>query len=164
MKLLPRFLLGTMDERHAMNTTRVSYTLASTLESIHKAEQAAAELSARTGFDAEECGRIAIAVREATANAVMHGNRYDPNKRVTISFERASNALTVVVSDEGPGLDPARLPDPLAPENLLKQSGRGIFLIQSFMDEVRFRNISPGTELTMIKFVLDHGSTEEANL
>jgi serine/threonine-protein kinase RsbW len=147
-----------------MNTTRVSYTLASTLESIYKAEQAAAELSARTGFDAEECGRITIAVREATANAVIHGNRYDPNKRVTISFERAPNALTVVVSDEGPGLDPARLPDPLAPENLLRKSGRGIFLIQSFMDEVRFRSISPGTELTMIKFVLDHGSTEETIL
>jgi serine/threonine-protein kinase RsbW len=164
MKLLPRFLMGAMDKRHAMNTTRVSYTLESTLESVYKAEQAAAELAARTGFDGEECGRITIAVREATANAVIHGNLYDPSKRITVSFESAPNALTVVVSDEGPGLDPVLLPDPLAPENLLRQSGRGIFLIKSFMDEVRFRSISPGTELTMIKFVLDRGSTEEANL
>ncbi|MGA3125813.1 MAG: ATP-binding protein [Candidatus Korobacteraceae bacterium] len=162
MKLLPR-LLGTMDEHHAMTTTRVSYTLESTLESIHKAEQAAAELAAKTGFDAEECGRITIAVREATANAVLHGNHWDPNKHVTVSFESAPSALTVMVSDEGPGLDPALLPDPLAPENLLRQSGRGIFLIKSFMDEVRFRSISPGTELTMIKFVLAHGSSEEGN-
>lgn len=53
--------------------------------------------------------------------------------------------------DEGKGLDPEEIPDPLAPENLLKQSGRGIFLIRAFMDEVRFRNMEPGTEVTLIK-------------
>ncbi len=94
-----------------------------------------------------------MAVREATVNAVLHGNRYDPAKRVTVSFESTAEALTIAVRDEGPGLDPATLPDPLAPENLLKQSGRGIFLIRTFMDEIHFRNLSPGTEITMIKFV-----------
>jgi serine/threonine-protein kinase RsbW len=142
-----------MDKRHAMNATRVSYTLESTLASVNKAEQAATEVAAKSGFDEDECGRIAMAVREATVNAVLHGNRYDPTKRVTVSFESTPETLTVAVRDEGPGLDPATLPNPLAPENLLRQSGRGIFLIRAFMDEIRFRDMAPGTEITMIKFV-----------
>ncbi len=154
-----------MDECHAMNATRVSYTLESSLASVNKAEQAAAEISAKSGFDEDESGRIAMAVREATVNAVLHGNRYDPSKRVTVSFESTPETLTISVRDEGPGLDPATLPDPLAPENLLKQSGRGIFLIRAFMDEIRFRAMSPGTEITMIKFVrgADRDGNKEAN-
>ena len=142
-----------MEKRHAMNATRVSYTLESTLASVNKAEQAAAEVAAKSGFDPDESGRIAMAVREATVNAVLHGNHYDSAKRVTVSFETTADALTVAVRDEGPGLDPATVPDPLAPENLLKQSGRGIFLIRAFMDEIHFRALSPGTEITMVKFV-----------
>ncbi len=154
-----------MDERHAMNAPRVSYTLESTLASVNKAEQAATEVAAKSGFDEDESGRIAMAVREAAVNAVLHGNRYDPNKRVTVSFESTPAKLTVSVRDEGPGLDPASLPDPLAPENLLKQSGRGIFLIRAFMDEISFRTLSPGTEITMIKFVRGPGrdGNKEAN-
>ena len=76
---------------------------------------------------------------------------------MTISFETTPEALTVAVRDEGEGLDPATLPDPLAPENLLKQSGRGIFLIRAFMDEIHFRTLSPGTEITMIKYVRGPG-------
>jgi serine/threonine-protein kinase RsbW len=150
-----------MDRIHAMNATRVSYTLESTLASVNKAEQAAADVAARSGFDQDDCGRIAMAVREAAVNAVLHGNRYDLNKRVNVSFETTPDTLTVAVRDEGPGLDPATLPDPLAPENLLKQSGRGIFLIRAFMDEVRFRSLSPGTEITMTKFVRGPGREDE---
>jgi serine/threonine-protein kinase RsbW len=150
-----------MDKRHAMSASRVSYTLESTLASVDKAEQAAAEVAAKSGFDEDECGHIAMAVREAAVNAVLHGNHYDPAKRVTVSFESTPDTLTVAVRDEGAGLDPATLPNPLAPENLLKQSGRGIFLIRAFMDEIRFRAVSPGTEITMIKFV--RGSDREGN-
>lgn len=148
-----------------MNATRVSYTLDSSLASVNKAEQAAGELAAKSGFDEDECGRIAMAVREATVNAVLHGNKYEEAKRVTVSFETTPEAMTVSVRDEGTGLDPESVPDPLAPENLLKQSGRGIFLIRAFMDEVRFRSMSPGTEITMIKHVRgdDRGGMKEAN-
>jgi serine/threonine-protein kinase RsbW len=148
-----------------MNATRVSYTLDSTLASVNKAEQAAAEVAAKLCFDPDDCGRISMAVREATVNAILHGNRYDPSKRVTISFESTPEALTVAVRDEGEGLDPTTLPNPLAPENLLKQSGRGIFLIQTFMDEIHFRNLSPGNEITMIKFIraAGHGGNKEDN-
>ena len=150
-----------------MNATRVSYTLESTLESVNKAEQAAAEVAAKSGFDEDECGRIAMAVREATVNAVLHGNHYDPAKRVTVSFESTPERLTASVRDQGSGIDPATLPNPLAPENLLRQSGRGIFLIRAFMDEICFRDMSPGTEITMIKFVRgpvrDGNGNKEAN-
>ena len=136
-----------------MNATRVSYTLESSLESVNKAEQAARDLAVKAGFDEEETDRVAMSVREATVNAVLHGNQYDPKKRVTVAFEVTPESLSVSVRDEGKGLDPGSVPDPLAPENLLKQSGRGIFLIRAFMDEVRFRNMDPGTEITLIKRV-----------
>jgi serine/threonine-protein kinase RsbW len=93
-----------------MNATRVSYTLESTLASVNKAEQAAGEIAAKSGFDEDECGRISMAVREATVNAILHGNRYDPSKRVTIAFECTPETLTVAVRDEGTGLDPAARP------------------------------------------------------
>ena len=144
-----------------MNATRVSYTLESTLASVNKAEQAAAEIAAKSGFDEDDCGRISMAVREATVNAILHGNRFDPAKRVTLAFQSTPDAVTVAVRDEGAGLDPSTVPDPLAPENLLRESGRGIFLIRAFMDEVHFRDLSPGNEITMIKFV--RGSVRDGN-
>jgi len=136
-----------------MNATRVSYTLDSTLESVNKAESAATDIATKSGFDEDEVQRISMAVREAAVNAVLHGNAYDPKKRVTIQFETTPKTLTVSVRDEGKGLNPEEVPDPLAPDNLLKQSGRGIFLIRAFMDEVKFRNMNPGTEITLIKHV-----------
>ena len=93
-------------------------------------------------------------------NAVLHGNGYDPAKQVSVSFENTGKSLVFTVSDQGEGLDPEKIPDPLAPENLLRGTGRGIFLIRSFMDEVHFRQLHPGTELTLIKHL---GSTASAN-
>ncbi|HET9743713.1 MAG TPA: ATP-binding protein [Terriglobales bacterium] len=136
-----------------MTSERVSYTLDSSLDSVNKAEQTAEELAAKMPFDDEECHRIAMAVREAAVNAVLHGNAYDPNKKMTVSFENTGDTLKIVIADQGRGLDEKDIPDPLAEENLLKQSGRGIFLIRSFMDEVRFRNLAPGTEITLIKHI-----------
>jgi serine/threonine-protein kinase RsbW len=136
-----------------MTAMRVSYRMDSTLESVNQAEELATKVSIKAGFDEESVNRISMAVREAAVNAVLHGNAYDPQKKITVGFESNSSALTITVSDEGRGLNPDNIPDPLTPENLLKQSGRGIFLIRAFMDEVRFRNLDPGTEITMIKNV-----------
>ena len=138
---------------YTMTANRVSYTLDSTLDSVNKVEQAAEELAAKAGFSEDDRHHIAMAVREAAVNAVLHGNAYDPNKKMTVSFENTGRSLVITVSDQGRGLDPSALPDPLSPENLLKQSGRGIFLINSFMDEVRIRTLDPGTEITLIKHV-----------
>jgi serine/threonine-protein kinase RsbW len=138
-----------------MCAERVSYTLDSTLETVNSAEETACRLAAEAGFDDEEVMKISMAVREAAVNAVLHGNGYDPGKKVTLAFERTARDLVITVRDQGKGLDLSRVPDPLAPENLMKTSGRGIFLIRSFMDVVEIHPSQTGTELKMIKHV--HG-------
>ena len=132
-------------------TSRVSFSLDSNLDSVNKIEQTAEQYAERAGFDEDTAAHIAMAAREAAVNAVMHGNSYDPEKHVDVVFETTPESLTMRVSDQGPGLDPDTIPDPLAPENILRGSGRGIFLIRAFMDEVHFRQLHPGTELTLIK-------------
>ena len=130
---------------------RLSLQLKSTMESVAEIEAAAEKLAAEAGLDEDQRFHIAMAAREAAVNAVLHGNDYDPAKRVSASFENTGSALVITIADQGKGLDPDSLPDPLAPENLLRGTGRGIFLIRSFMDEVQFRQLHPGTELTLVK-------------
>jgi serine/threonine-protein kinase RsbW len=132
-------------------TGRLSFSLTSTMESVAKVEAAAEKLAAEAGLDEDERFHVTMAVREAAVNAVLHGNEYDPAKRITVSFENTGAALVFTIADQGKGLNPETLPDPLAPENLLRGTGRGIFLIRSFMDEVHFRQLHPGTELTLVK-------------
>src|SRR5499427_71188 len=139
-----------------MTQNRVSYTLDSTLETVDSAERAAGQIATEAGFDEEEVMRISMAVREAAVNAVLHGNAYDPGKKVKLDFEQTSSDLVITIRDQGKGLDLSKIPDPLAPENLLKTSGRGIFLIRSFMDEVEIHRTQTGTEIKLIKHV--HGS------
>ena len=136
-----------------MTEQRVSYTLDSTLETVDSAEQAASRMAVEAGFGDEEVMQISMAVREAAVNAVLHGNAYDPGKKVSLEFERTERDLVITIRDQGKGLDPARIPDPLAPENLLKTSGRGIFLIRSFMDEVQIHPSHSGTEIKLVKHV-----------
>jgi serine/threonine-protein kinase RsbW len=136
-----------------MTGDRVSYTLGSNLESVNQAETEAERFAAAAGFQGDELQEIAMAVREATINAVIHGNANDPTKTVDLTLERKPGRLEITVRDQGKGFNIDRVPDPLAPENLLKQSGRGIFLIRTYMDEVRFRNLAPGTEMVLIKRV-----------
>jgi len=123
------------------------------MESVSEIEAAAEKSAAEAGLDEDESFRVTMAVREAAVNAVLHGNEYDPSKQVTASFEIAGDKLVVTIADEGKGLDPDTLPDPRAPENLLRGTGRGIFLIRSFMDEVHFRLLHPGTEMTLVKYL-----------
>jgi len=130
---------------------RMTFSLSSTMESVAEVESAADKLAEEAGLDEDERFHVAMAVREAAVNAVLHGNDYDPAKTITVSLENTGSSLVFSIADQGKGLDPDTLPDPLAPENLLRGTGRGIFLIRSFMDEVKFRQLYPGTELTLIK-------------
>jgi len=118
-------------------------------------------MAAKAGFADDDRHRISMAVREAAVNAVLHGNAYNPAKKVRVSFENTGEALVITIADEGPGLREEDVPNPLAPENLLKQSGRGIFLMRSFMDEVRFQTLAPGTEITLIKHVPGDSAGQE---
>ena len=132
---------------------RLHLTLESTTESVNEIEAAAERLATEASLDEDECFHVSMAAREAAVNAVLHGNQYSPAKQVDASFENTGAALVITISDQGPGLDPATIPDPLAPENLLRGSGRGIFLMRSFMNEVNFRQLHPGLELTLVKYL-----------
>ena len=131
----------------------VERTFDSTLESVDSAEELVAGIAGRAGFHEEDLLKIGMAVREAMVNAVVHGNRYAAHKKVRLLASSGVGRLTVKVADEGDGFDIEHLPDPLAPENLLRSSGRGIFLIRSFMEEVRMRRLETGgIELTLVKY------------
>ena len=141
----------------AISRGRRSFRLNSTMESVGEVEAAADQLATEAGLDEDQRFYIAMAVREAAINAVLHGNGYDPSRQIDVSLENTGTALVFVIADQGPGLDPDQLPDPLAPENLLRGTGRGIFLIRSLMDETHFRQLHPGTELTLIKHLAPTG-------
>lgn len=136
----------------------LALTLASELATIDVVEQTAEQFALRAGFDESTASSIAMVSREAAVNAVVHGNRYDPAKRVAANFALRDDALEVKIADQGGGMDPDAIADPLAPENLLRSSGRGVFLMRAIMDEVHFRQLDPGTEVTLIK----HKITREA--
>jgi serine/threonine-protein kinase RsbW len=104
------------------------------------------------GFDEDDLHRISVAVRESLVNAVVHGNRYNANKKVHLSVAASRGELTIRVADEGEGFDVRALPDPLAEENLLRQSGRGILLMRAFVDEFEIRRgAERGTEIRLVK-------------
>ena len=125
--------------------------LPSELSTVETVEAKAEEYARKAGFDEDTACQIAMISREAAANAVLHGNRQDPEKKVHASFSLTGETLTIQVADQGAGFDPSAVPDPLSPEGLLKPSGRGIFLMRAIMDEVNFRQLSPGTEITLVK-------------
>jgi serine/threonine-protein kinase RsbW len=107
-------------------------------------------------FDEDAVHWVGVAVRESVINAIKHGNREDRGKLVTIEFAfipaEAPTELVVRVIDQGEGFEPTEVADPLAPENMLKSSGRGIFFMRSFMDDVQLqRGSEGGMEVRMVK-------------
>ena len=133
----------------------IDLVLDSTLESVDKAERAALDLAQESGFGEEDLDRIGMSVRECVVNAVVHGNRYNSHKKVHLSVARTPGRFTVRVADQGEGFNPEELPDPLAGDNLLRHSGRGIFLMKAFMDDLQVRSLGPaGTEVILVKNVV----------
>jgi serine/threonine-protein kinase RsbW len=129
------------------------------MESVSEVEALAEKIAVEAGLDEDASFHVTMAVREATVNAVLHGNEYDPAKHITFGWDTTPRELTFTIADEGRGVDPDKLPDPRDEENLLRGTGRGIFLIRSFMDEVHFRQLHPGTELTLVKHLAPSGET-----
>jgi serine/threonine-protein kinase RsbW len=134
-----------------MRADYVNYTFDSTLGSVNYIEGKAREFAAAQGYENRELENVGAAVREAATNAVLHGNRCDPNKKIHLAMRHRFGSIEILLRDEGKGFDYEHLPDPLAPENLLKPSGRGVFLMRSYMDEVSFRHTRAGTEVKLVK-------------
>ena len=130
----------------------VDTLLDSTLESVDRAEELVVEAAKKAGIEEDDALSLGMAVRECTVNAVVHGNRYNAHKKVRFAVASDGQRFTVWIGDEGEGFDFDSIPDPLAPENLMRTSGRGIFLIRSFMDDFQMRRLeSGGTEVTLVK-------------
>jgi serine/threonine-protein kinase RsbW len=126
--------------------------LSSRIESIDEAAMAAAQAATESGVGEDSLFGIDLAMREAMANAVKHGNKLDETKKVRISFEKKPDAFEITIRDEGEGFDFENLPDPTDPANLLKASGRGAFLMRNFMDEVQWQlHPQGGTVVKMTK-------------
>lgn len=134
-------------------TRSAQLQLLSRYENIELAEGMLAELCAGEQVDDEFVYWVGMALREAVANAIKHGNKLNPEKRVHISMRLEPGvALFIEVEDEGEGFEPAEIADPTDPANLLRESGRGVFYIRHFMDEVRFSiGESGGTRLELTK-------------
>jgi serine/threonine-protein kinase RsbW len=140
------------------NGNTVCLEFHSTYEMLDFVQVASDHLGRLAGLDDEALHWVGVAVRESVINAIKHGNRGDERKHVHVEFTPLDigrpSGIVIRVRDEGPGFDPETISDPLAPENLLKASGRGIFLIRSFMDEmVLQRAPQGGMEVVMVKRV-----------
>ena len=144
----------------------VELTIASQLEFIDLVTTLTDNITHMIGFDEESAYWVNMAVGESVANAVEHGNKYDPQKSVDIRFTIGVEALRVTVRDHGEGFDPSTLPDPLDPNNLLNPAGRGILYMRTFMDQVEYeRHPEGGMIVTMAKrrmpiIAAEHGNGE----
>ncbi len=144
-------ILRKMDGKNR-NTKAYNLVVASRIENVEKVEALTDRVTRSLKFDEKARDSIAIAVTEAVNNAIIHGNRLDPRKSVYVDIFSIKDGIKIVVRDEGSGFNPEKVPNPLAPENLLKESGRGIFILKSLMDEVEYDFSQGGTQVTMIKY------------
>lgn len=126
--------------------------LLSAYENIELAQRVLAELCGSADIDDETTYWVGMALREALANAIKHGNKLSSEKRVLVHMLLVDGQLQIEVEDEGGGFDPTCLEDPTSPGNLLRSSGRGVFYMHQFMDEVNFRaGELGGTRVELIK-------------
>lgn len=135
-----------------MTAETTELSLPSRIDTVATAAAAVAKFLNRSGISDDAAFGIDLAVREAVTNAVLHGNRQDDNKTVDVTLKSTAEAVEISVHDQGPGFNPEAVPDPTATENILKTSGRGIFFMRTFMDEVDWL-IRPGggTTVRMVK-------------
>jgi serine/threonine-protein kinase RsbW len=122
-------------------------------ENINKVEPFLTGVNADAGLDEVEFNKLIVATTEAVNNAILHGNRSDPGKSVTVAVDIRKQYLVVQVCDEGGGFDPDSVENPLKDENLLKESGRGLFLMKTLMEEVDVRMREDGCEVRMALYI-----------
>jgi anti-sigma regulatory factor (Ser/Thr protein kinase) len=118
-------------------------------KSISIVEPLVFDLKDQLGIEIETFYNVMIAVTEAVNNAIIHGNKCDPEKDVYLKIEASKEKFVIVVRDHGRGFNPDKVADPRKPENLLKEGGRGVFLIKELANDVKFKIDDKGTEMTM---------------
>ena len=128
----------------------ITLTLPSSMQHVYLLDVVVTEILKETDFTEDIQEQINLAVIEAGTNAIKHGNKEDPNKKATLEFTIAEDKLAILIKDEGVGFTRKEVADPLDPENLLKSSGRGLFLMEACMDSVTYE--ANGTIIKMVKY------------
>src|SRR5262245_59256458 len=123
---------------------KITVSVASRVAHVDLIHAISDQVATLVGFDGDEVLNLGLAVREAAINAIKHGNRMDPRKRVSVGFEFDDKGLAIAVRDRGAGFDPATVADPTLPENLLQTSGRGILLMRAFVDRIEVHGTENG--------------------
>jgi serine/threonine-protein kinase RsbW len=126
--------------------------LESTTDNTNVAASRVVQFARRLGYSKQQCQDIELVVREVVANAILHGNHCNCNKHVLLTAKSRTAGLVICIQDEGEGFDPASVPDPLKAEGLQQESGRGLLLINAYMDEVVWRRSPGGMEVTLTKY------------
>lgn len=132
--------------------TSIALSIPSIPERTVDVDRLIEDLTSKAGYDLSIQGDILIAVNEVVKNAILHGNKCDASKMVGITCSYSASEFHIQISDSGIGFDPQAVPDPLDPENLLKESGRGILILRTLMDEVAFNSSEDGTTVTLVKY------------
>jgi serine/threonine-protein kinase RsbW len=144
----------------AADPQHLEVTLQSQVESVNLAEEMCLRVAEAAGFGEDDCYRIGMSVREGVINAFHYGNQERPDKKIHLAVDLTEEKMIIHVLDEGKGFDLASVPNPLAEENLLSTSGRGIFLMRSFMDEFDVhKGRTGGAEIVMSKKLPPPGAT-----
>jgi serine/threonine-protein kinase RsbW len=134
-------------KRSAHTSAEHRLVLESDTRNIHKVEDFFIQLNEQFGISEEKLHALLVAVTEAVNNGMIHGNKHDKTKHVTVACTMEGKLLTVTITDEGVGFAPEALPNPLHDENLLRAGGRGVFLMKTLMESVSFNQ--DGNEVTM---------------
>jgi serine/threonine-protein kinase RsbW len=142
-------------------TETIELSIESKLEFVDMVSSVVKSVTAKSGFDEDNASWIELSVHEAVINAITHGNKNADDKQVDVKFVFEHQALTVYVRDRGEGFDPNSLPDPLDPDNLLNPTGRGIFYMRTFMDEVEYSTHPEGG--IIVRMTKRKGQPDSAN-
>lgn len=132
-----------------MASENFEYVIKSSRDQLPIIESTIGKISKKIGLTEEQSDNFAIAVTEAIGNSIVHGNKENPQKKVILKISIKTNKIEVSVQDEGNGFDPDTISDPLHPENIMKESGRGLFILKSLMDSVKYSHGG-----TMIHFTM----------
>lgn len=145
--------MGLMTMEKSNRTGEIVLSIPSADKYIYLLDLVISYVTKEMEFDEETTEHVNLAVIEAGTNAIKHGNGNNPEKTTQFRFRMEEDKLTIYVRDHGSGFDPENVGDPLSPENFMKPSGRGIFLMKALMDEVDYSiDKVSGTEVKLVKY------------
>ncbi len=140
-------------QQKSQNQAPDELVISSDIANLPTVEAFIVTLCEKGGLTEDQSDNMAIAVTELVNNAILHGNQQDPNKNVTVRAVYNDDSVVVSVKDEGEGFDPEDIANPTDPQNLWKQNGRGVFLVQHLISKVDINSSDSGTEFILTEYI-----------